>query len=446
MKRFALLGSLCVLALAGGGCAGSGGGAGDTPSNDSSSGGRRADSGSGGATASGGVPGVAGGGGAAGGTSGAAGARDADLEAVPPSEDAGATGGSPVVDDGGAAMPSDGAGGSASGAPLLPILEAFTAPDVPATGPKEGPAPARPWPLPTVMPMLPGTGLAQHPMLYAGEGYNAVLLVNHGKVVWSYAMAGPGEIDDVWMMSNGHVLVCFEHSVVELTPTKQIAWSYAVPGEAQVHSCQPVGLERVLMMQNDLPPKVILFNKSTNMVEQSRPLPTPGGVNPGAIHTQFRRFRQTGAGTYLAAWLDLNQVVEYDKDLKIIWSYAITNPWSAIRLKNGNTLITSESQRLVREVDPKSATVWEWKQSTDLPAGILQQNTQTAERLDNGNTIIFASRSPRSATQPNVQAIEVTRDKKVVWVLQDWKNLGQATTAQFLDQPGLPEVPGDLVH
>ena len=43
-----------------------------------------------------------------------------------------------------------------------------------------------------------------------------------------------------------------------------------------------------------------------------------------------------------------------------------------------------------------------------------------------------------------IQLVEVTPEKKVVWVLQDWKNLGPATTAQFLDQPGIPEKPGDL--
>jgi hypothetical protein len=333
-----------------------------------------------------------------------------------------------------------------AGAPLLGILGQFTAADVPAMGPNEAPPIPRGWPLPTVMPMLPGMGLAQHPMLYGGEGYNAVFVVDQGKVVWTYTLGAPGEIDDLWMMSNGHVLVCFDQSVVEISPRKEVVWRYAPPAPAQVHSCQPIGLERVLVMQNDLPPKVIVIDKKTSAAEETRPLPTPGGVDPGGIHTQFRRFRLTGAGTYLAAWLKLDKVVEYDKDLKPIWTYAMINPWSAIRLRNGNTLITSESQRTVREVNPKSETVWEWKQSTDLPAGLIQQNTQSAERLENGNTIIFASRSPQSATRPNVQAIEVTPDKKVVWVLQDWKNLGQATTAQFLDQPGVPETPGDLQH
>jgi hypothetical protein len=33
-----------------------------------------------------------------------------------------------------------------------------------------------------------------------------------------------------------------------------------------------------------------------------------------------------------------------------------------------------------------------------------------------------------------------------VWVLQDWENLGAATAVQILDDPGIPEKPGDSEH
>jgi hypothetical protein len=42
--------------------------------------------------------------------------------------------------------------------------------------------------------------------------------------------------------------------------------------------------------------------------------------------------------------------------------------------------------------------------------------------------------------------ITVTPDKKFVWVLQDWANFGPATTVQILDEPGIPEKPGDSQH
>ena len=46
----------------------------------------------------------------------------------------------------------------------------------------------------------------------------------------------------------------------------------------------------------------------------------------------------------------------------------------------------------------------------------------------------------------DLQAVEVTPAKEVVWALEDWKNLGDATSAQFLDEPGIPEVVGATEH
>jgi hypothetical protein len=50
------------------------------------------------------------------------------------------------------------------------------------------------------------------------------------------------------------------------------------------------------------------------------------------------------------------------------------------------------------------------------------------------------------AAAADIQAIQVGPDKKAVWLLEDWTDLGPATTAQFLDEPGIPENPGDLQH
>jgi hypothetical protein len=151
--------------------------------------------------------------------------------------------------------------------------------------------------------------------------------------------------------------------------------------------------------------------------------------------------RNTAQGTYLVPFLQMNQVVEYDKDFKEIWRYEIPTPWAAIRLKNGNALITDEKDKLTREVNAKGETVWELKPD-DLPEAYRFINTQTCTRLANGNTIICS----RGGNGQGPQLVEVTRDKKVVWVLQDWANLGPATAVQILDDPGIPENPGESEH
>jgi hypothetical protein len=247
------------------------------------------------------------------------------------------------------------------------------------------------------------------------------------------------------MLTNGHILFTRQLQVEEVTPRKEIVWHYDAPAGTEIHTCQPIGLDKVLLVQNGLPPKLMVLNKKTGAVEIEHALPAESLTDPKTVHPQFRRIRMTAKGTYLAPFLMMNKVVEYDKKFNPIWTYEIPSPWAAVRLHNGNTLIVDEHDRLVREVNPKSETVWEFKQA-DLPPDIVFHNIQTAQRLANGNTVIFSSTGgTKLEDRPNIiQAIEVTRDKKLVWVLQDWKNLGPATTAQFLDQPGVPERSGDL--
>jgi hypothetical protein len=335
----------------------------------------------------------------------------------------------------------------APSAPMLPVLAQFTAPTVPARGPVEAEPMVRSWPESAGVPAQPGHGIAEHAMLYAGEGYNTLFVVNQGKVIWTYSTGKGGEIDDVWMLTNGHILFSRQFFLEEVTPQKEVVWHYDAPKGTEIHTCQPIGLDRVLFVQNGLPPKLIVLNKKTGAVELEHALPAVSLTDPKTIHPQFRRGRMTAAGTYLLPFLKMDQVVEYDKNFNEVWSYKIPTPWAAVRLHNGNTLITDEHDKLVREVSPKGETVWEFKQA-DLPDNIVLHNLQTADRLANGNTVIFSSTGgTKPADRPGIiQCLEVTPDKKIAWVLQDWKNLGPATTAQFLDEPGIPENPGDVQH
>jgi hypothetical protein len=336
-----------------------------------------------------------------------------------------------------------------SATPCMAQLDRFTAPDVPAMGPAETASPLTTWTNAPTPAGLPGKGLAQHPMLYVGENYTKMFLVNDGKVLWTYQTGKGWEYDDVWMLSNGNILFTRMQYVAEITPDKKVVWRYdctdTINGfgtnHTEVHTCQPIGSDKVMFVMNGLPAKLMVVNIKTGAVEVEHELPfaAPPKAN---IHGQFRRARYTAQGTYLVSFLTMNQIVEYDKNFKEVWSYKIKTPWAAIRLKNGNTLITDESENLTREVNPKGETVWEFK-NTDLPAEYrFNQAPQSATRLANANTI-FCS---RGGGGKGPQLVEVTPDKKVVWVLQDWKDLGDATAVQILDDPGIPENPGESEH
>jgi len=184
---------------------------------------------------------------------------------------------------------------NAADAPLMGVLDRFTAPDVPAMGPAETAVNPR---KPSTRPVgtgLPGNGLAQHAMLYVGEGYNRMFLVNGGKVIWKYDTGQGNEYDDVWMLSNGNILFTRMQYIAEITPKKEVVWHYDAPDDkndkakhTEIHACQPIGLDRVLFVENGLPPKLKIINIKTNKVELEHDLDYLQPPNPGTIHPQFR--------------------------------------------------------------------------------------------------------------------------------------------------------------
>jgi hypothetical protein len=329
---------------------------------------------------------------------------------------------------------------TSSKAPLMKLLPRFESASVPAMSAEEVAAPnfhpGAPQPK-----ELPGKGMAQHPMLYIGEGYNKMFLVNQGKIVWTYS-TGPGnEYDDVWMLSNGNILFTRMQYIAEITPEKKVVWRYDAPSGTEIHACQPIGKNKVLFIVNGLPPRLMVVNIRTRATEVEHVLPAESETDRRSVHGQFRHVRYTSRGTYLVPFLTMNRVVEYDKNFNEVWAYDIPKPWAAIRLKNGNTLVTDESDVLTREVNPKKETVWEVSK-TDIPDRYWYGNSQSVTRLANGNTIICS----RGGNDHGPQLVEITPDKKVVWVLQDWQDLGPATAVQVLDEPGIPEQPGASLH
>jgi hypothetical protein len=289
---------------------------------------------------------------------------------------------------------------------------------------------------------LPGKGLAQHPFLYCGEWQErgksdqTMYLIREGKVVWSYAIPGKEELGDCTMLSNGNIVFSRRFGASEITPDKKIVWNYEAPPNTEIHTTYPLGMDRVLIMQNGNPAKLLVIRKATGAVEKELVLPVK---RPENIHGQFRHVRVTSAGTFLVAHLDLGKVVEYSEEGKELWSVPAPSAWAAVRLKNGNTLISGNQNGYVREVNPKGETVWEINKD-DLP-GIRLLTVQEVDRLANGNTVIcnWSGSLPLADWPSTVQVVEVTPAKKVVWALRDWKTLGPASSIQLLDEPGVPE-------
>ena len=292
-------------------------------------------------------------------------------------------------------------------------------------------------------PPTPLQPMFERPFISAGEWdkrnpwAQSIYLVRDGLVSWRYSIPlytcpfSIQQFSDIAMLPNGNIVFACMSGAGIITPDKNLIWQFRCPPETETRSCQPVGNDQVLLALNGKIGKVLLINTVTNEILKEVVIPTAGTY----AHYQFRHVRMTpGNKTFMVGLLTEKKVIELDFDGNVMWSYPASSAWSVVRLRNGNTLISGDSEGYTREVSPSGETVWEF---TQRDTAIKLYNTQTANRLSNGNTVItnwVAGIKNTDEWKTSVQALEVTPEKKVVWTLSSWDkpDLGPCTTFQFI--------------
>ena len=292
-----------------------------------------------------------------------------------------------------------------------------------------------------------GSGIRRHSFLMVGEENPTIFMIKGGKVIWTYRLPKSKrftELDDVTQLTNGNIVFDTGTGAREITyPGKKVVWNYEGPPHTQIHCAQPIGLNKVLIMQNGNPAKLLIINIHTRKIIKEMILPTREPATKWMqVHGQFRHVEMTAAGTFLVPHMDLNKVCEYTPAGKVIWTCPFKSPWAAVRLKNGDTLISGNGYGDVVEVNPAAKVVWKFS-NRNMPPGFRLYTVQECDRLANGNTLICNWSGNRKQWRTMAQIVEVTPQKKVVWILHDFRDIpAPGSSIQLLGQPGNPEIPG----
>jgi len=305
----------------------------------------------------------------------------------------------------------------------------------PPAVPPAAPAVAAPLPaVPNSPAVLPGNGLAQHPFLYCGEWnyvnpQQTIWIIRDGKPAWSYSIPYDIQFDgkkdfeelgDCTLLSNGNVVFSSRRGASIVTPDKKIVWHMDARPGTELHSIQAIGLDHVLVTENGDPIRMLVINTRTSAVEKE--VDVKAG-DPAQPHPQLRRARMTAAGTFLVAHMDDNRVTEYNGEGAVVWNYVFPSPWAAVRLANGNTLITGNARGGIVEVNKKGEVVWRLDRKDLADAGYKIGCIQDVARLANGDTV-FSNWIPNDVKPPEqwpttVQLIEVNPAKQIVWALRE---------------------------
>ncbi|MDP6117652.1 MAG: hypothetical protein QGG53_37785 [Planctomycetota bacterium] len=264
--------------------------------------------------------------------------------------------------------------------------------------------------------------------LIADYGGNKICIMEKdGTVSWQVKAARP---QDVWMLANGNVMFTHRLGVKEVkVADKTVVWEFKTEGRNEVHACQPLE-NGIVMVAESGPMQIVEVDRDMKIVKQVK-LQTKV-KNP---HARMRKARKTKNGTYIVGQYAEAVVREYDGDGKIIREYKQKNAFGASRLPNGNLLLSTGDAHTIKEIDANDKVVWQIKEN-ELPGNPLRF-VAGLQRLPNGNTLV-CNWGGHGHVGKQPQIFEVTKDKKVVGELFDYKRFKTISGVCVLDVKGDP--------
>ncbi len=273
----------------------------------------------------------------------------------------------------------------------------------------------------------------KHRVLTSGHGFQKIVLLDENKKIsWEYIV--DGQCNDLSMLSDSTILFSNVSGAKLINLKKEVLWEYKGVPDTEIQSVSPIKNDRFLVMQNGNPAKLLEISRSGKIVKKLI-IPT----NKDEPHEQFRNVRKTKNGNYLIGYFRGGKVCEFNGRGKLLRTYSIpknANAYSAVRLKNGNTLIACGDAHQLIELNKKGKVVWSITEN-EIPGHPLRF-VAGVQRLKNGNTVI-CNWGGHGHKNEQAQILEVTPNKKVVFEINDWINLGTLTTCQILDDIGKME-------
>ncbi len=241
-------------------------------------------------------------------------------------------------------------------------------------------------------------------------GSQTAIVGENDEVLWSYR----GGSRDGFVLPTGNILIAFASSVEEVTRANEVVFSYKLDSRnKEIGTTQRLYNGNTLITELGDQPRLLEVNPAGEIV-----LEVPLQPETDNAHMQTRMARQLKNGNFLVPHLLAFAVKEYAPDGKVVNTFttdlaelggrpAENWPFTAIRIDNGNTLVSLTHGNKVVELNPAGEIVW--KITNDDVDGWFADPCGS-QRLANGNTVIGSH-----ARQEGVFLIEVTPGKKIVW-------------------------------
>jgi len=272
---------------------------------------------------------------------------------------------------------------------------------------------------------------------YLVLGARTAIVGEDGEVGWEVA----GGSRDGFVLPDGNVLLAYADRVEEIRRDRKVVFTHRLGGmNREISTAQRLYNGNTLVTELGGRPRLLELDGGGAIVVE-----VPLQPETENVHMQTRMARQLKNGNYLVPHLLAFAVKEYSPegrvlgilrtDLEEFGGRAAENwPFTAIRLDNGNTLVSLTHGNRVVEFDPKGGVAW---QVSNREVNGLFKDPCGSQRLANGNTVVGS----HGATS-GVSMVEVTPGHRVVWKSDHPAAAGvhhfQILTTNGRLEPGMP--------
>ena len=271
---------------------------------------------------------------------------------------------------------------------------------------------------------------AQEKLLIGGSGNPSLQIIdkNTKTVEWEHKLNEGEECNTVGITPEGNILYSYKKGAKLIDKNHKVIWDYTVPNTDELQSVFRLNDGGYLIGICGSPARIIELDKNgkeRNRVEIDLAIEDP--------HSQFRQVIQLKNGNYLLPVLATRRVKEINRKGKVVNEFATPDGvFSALELKSGNLVLPCGDGHFYITVDPKTGKELSRVSTKDLDNVSLTFVAQIIE-AENGNLMICNwDGHVQDAANNAAQIIEVNPNGKVVWTLNDKKNIGKVSSVSII--------------
>jgi HEAT repeat protein len=176
-----------------------------------------------------------------------------------------------------------------------------------------------------------------------------------GQVLWEKEIAGPTGPLMAQRLPGGNTFIATEHQAIEIDRAGKEIFSFSLTRDERIMKAIKLANGEIACLTTDS--RVVRFDTAGKEIH-SYPVSLGKQLFGGRIY-------MLSGGSVLIPHYAENKVVEYDAVGKAVWEITVDEPVAAVRLPNGNTLVTTMNpQRGAVEFDRNGHEVWTYRSTS----------------------------------------------------------------------------------